>query len=122
MKHGLTDEQVRSYFSGPAHLPWHRMSNIDYWQGPLPQEWRDGQAELQKKILKRERDLGMTPILPAFAGYLGLQQEFAAFFGGTSLLILVGVILDTLQQIESHLMMRHYDGLLSSGRIKGRVG
>ena len=66
--------------------------------------------------------LALIAILPAFAGYLGLQQEFAAFFGGTSLLILVGVILDTLQQIESHLMMRHYDGLLSSGRIKGRVG
>ena len=66
--------------------------------------------------------LAFIAILPAFAGYFGLQQEFAAFFGGTSLLILVGVILDTLQQIESHLMMRHYDGLLSSGRIKGRVG
>lgn len=70
MKHGLSDEQVRSYFSGPAHLPWHRMSNIDYWQGPLPQDWIDGQADLQKKILKRERDLGMTPILPAFAGHV----------------------------------------------------
>ena len=66
--------------------------------------------------------LAIIAILPAFAGYFGLQQEFASFFGGTSLLILVGVILDTLQQIESHLMMRHYDGLLSSGRIKGRVG
>ena len=66
--------------------------------------------------------LAAIAILPAFAGYFGLQQEFASFFGGTSLLILVGVILDTLQQIESHLMMRHYDGLLSSGRIKGRVG
>ena len=66
--------------------------------------------------------LAAIAILPAFAGYFGMQQEFAGFFGGTSLLILVGVILDTLQQIESHLMMRHYDGLLSSGRIKGRVG
>ena len=66
--------------------------------------------------------LAIIAILPAFAGYFGLQQEFASFFGGTSLLILVGVILDTLQQIESHLMMRHYDGVLSSGRIKGRVG
>lgn len=61
-------------------------------------------------------------VLPAFAGVLGVQQEFASFFGGTSLLILVGVVLDTLQQIESYLLMRHYDGLLSSGRIKGRVG
>lgn len=69
-KHGLSDEQIRSYFSGPAHLPWHRMSNIDYWQGPLPQEWIDAQAELQKKILARERSLGMTPVLPAFAGHV----------------------------------------------------
>ncbi len=61
-------------------------------------------------------------VLPAFAGVLGVQQEFASFFGGTSLLILVGVVLDTLQQIESYLLMRHYDGLLSSGRIKGRMG
>ena len=62
-------------------------------------------------------------VLPAIAGkLLGVQTEFASFFGGTSLLILVGVVLDTLQQIESHLLMRHYDGLLSSGRIKGRVG
>ena len=59
-------------------------------------------------------------IMPAFAGLLDVKQEFAQFFGGTSLLILVGVVLDTLQQIESHLLMRHYDGLLSSGRIHGR--
>ena len=55
-----------------------------------------------------------------FAGLFGVQAEFAQFFGGTSLLILVGVVLDTLQQVESHLLMRHYDGLLSSGRIQGR--
>jgi preprotein translocase subunit SecY len=66
--------------------------------------------------------LGMITILPAFARALGINSQFAAFFGGTSLLILVGVILDTLQQIESHLLMRHYDGLLKSGRIKGRTG
>ncbi len=64
--------------------------------------------------------LAFIAILPAFAGVLGVQTEFSQFFGGTSLLILVGVVLDTLQQIESHLLMRHYDGLLSSGRIKGR--
>jgi len=69
-KHGMTDDQIRSYFTGPAHLPWHRMNNIDHWQGPLPQEWIDGQAELQKKILKRERELGMHPVLPAFAGHV----------------------------------------------------
>jgi preprotein translocase subunit SecY len=66
--------------------------------------------------------LGLITILPAFAMGLGVNTEFAHFFGGTSLLILVGVILDTLQQIESHLLMRHYDGLLKSGRIKGRTG
>ena len=66
--------------------------------------------------------LAFIAILPVFAKLLGMQDAFASFFGGTSLLILAGVILDTLQQIESHLMMRHYDGLLSSGRIKGRIG
>jgi len=66
--------------------------------------------------------LGLITILPAFAMMLGVNSEFAHFFGGTSLLILVGVILDTLQQVESHLLMRHYDGLLKSGRIKGRTG
>ena len=66
--------------------------------------------------------LAIVAILPAFANILGIKQEFAQFFGGTSLLILVGVVLDTLQQVESHLLMRHYDGLLKSGRIKGRSG
>jgi preprotein translocase subunit SecY len=64
--------------------------------------------------------LALVAVMPAFAGMFGVQTEFAQFFGGTSLLILVGVVLDTLQQVESHLLMRHYDGLLSSGRIKGR--
>ncbi len=66
--------------------------------------------------------LAIIAILPAFAGYFGVQAEFTQFFGGTSLLIIVGVVLDTLQQVESHLLMRHYDGLMSSGRIKGRSG
>jgi preprotein translocase subunit SecY len=67
--------------------------------------------------------LAFVAILPAFAQQLGgISMGFAQFFGGTSLLILVGVILDTLQQVESHLLMRHYDGLLKSGRIKGRSG
>ena len=63
--------------------------------------------------------LALIAVMPAFAGVFGVQREFAQFFGGTSLLILVGVVLDTLQQIESHLLMRHYDGLLESGRIRG---
>jgi len=66
--------------------------------------------------------LGFVTILPAFAMMAGMSQSFAYFYGGTSLLILVGVVLDTLQQIESHLLMRHYDGLMKSGRIKGRPG
>ena len=66
--------------------------------------------------------LALIACMPAFAGLLKVSQEFAQFFGGTSLLILVGVVLDTLQQVESHLLMRHYDGLLSSGRIHGRNG
>ena len=66
--------------------------------------------------------LALVAIMPAFAGIFGVQAGFAQFFGGTSLLILVGVVLDTLQQVESHLLMRHYDGLLKSGRIKGRAG
>ena len=64
--------------------------------------------------------LAIVAILPAFARLAGVSMEFSQFFGGTSLLILVGVVLDTLQQVESHLLMRHYDGLLKSGRIKGR--
>ena len=64
--------------------------------------------------------LGFVAILPAFAMAGGVSIQFAQFYGGTSLLILVGVVLDSLQQIESHLLMRHYDGLMDSGRIKGR--
>ena len=67
---GLTDQEVRSYFTGPAHLPWHRMLNIDRWGGPLPQSWLEGQAALQKQIVARERELNMRPVLPAFAGHV----------------------------------------------------
>lgn len=66
--------------------------------------------------------LTIVAVMPAFARLFGVNQSFAQFFGGTSLIILVGVVLDTLQQIESHLLMRHYDGLLKTGRIKGRAG
>lgn len=66
--------------------------------------------------------LALVAIMPAFANIFGITNEFAQFYGGTSLLILVGVVLDTLQQVESHLLMHHYDGLLQSGRIKGRTG
>ncbi len=67
--------------------------------------------------------LAIIAILPVFANLMGINGQFSHFFGGTSLLILVGVVLDTLQQIESHLLMRHYDGFLKSGqKIKGRTG
>ncbi len=65
--------------------------------------------------------LAIIAILPAFAMIAGVNQGFAQFYGGTSLLIMVGVILDTLQQIESYLLMRHYEGMMKSGRIKGRT-
>jgi preprotein translocase subunit SecY len=64
--------------------------------------------------------LAIIAILPAFAVRAGITQNFAQFYGGTSLLILVGVVLDTLQQIESYLLMRHYEGMMKSGRVKGR--
>ncbi|MEE1288950.1 MAG: SecY family transport protein, partial [Bacteroidaceae bacterium] len=64
--------------------------------------------------------LALITVLPAIAMTLGISQGFAYFFGGTSLLIMVGVVLDTLKQIESYLLMRHYDGLMKTGRIQGR--
>ncbi len=69
-QYGLTDEQIRAFFTGPAHLPWNRMANIDKWDGPLPQSYIDGQHSLEKQILARERSLGMTPVLCAFAGHV----------------------------------------------------
>lgn len=75
---GLSDEEVRSYFTGPAHLPWHRMQNIDHWGGPLPQAWLDGQLKLQQRIVAREREFAMRPVLPAFAGHVpeGLKRLY----------------------------------------------
>ena len=66
--------------------------------------------------------LGIIAVLPALAMVLGISNAFASFYGGTSLLILVGVVLDTLQQVESYLLMRHYDGLMKTGRLSGRSG
>ena len=75
---------------------------------------------LTKVTLPGSIFLGIIAILPAFAARLGITPGFAMFYGGTSLLIIVGVAIDTLQQIESHLMMRHYDGFMKTGKIKGR--
>ena len=74
-RHGMTDEEIRSYFTGPAHLAWHRMCNIDSFDGPLPQGWIDSQVILQKKILKRERELNMKPVLSAFGGHVPEQLK-----------------------------------------------
>jgi len=78
-------------------------------------------AVISKITLPGAIALAIIAILPSIAIILGVNSQFAHFFGGTSLLILVGVVLDTLQQIESHLLMRHYDGLMKTGRIKGRT-
>lgn len=67
---GLDDETIRSYFTGPSYLPWHRMANIDAWHGPLPQSWIDGQLELQQRIIARERELGIQPIFTSFTGHV----------------------------------------------------
>ncbi len=67
---GLERDSIMEYFTGPAYLPWHRMANVDKWDGPMPQSFLDNQVELQKQILARERELGMTPVLPAFAGHV----------------------------------------------------
>jgi preprotein translocase subunit SecY len=77
-------------------------------------------AVISKITLPGAIFLAIIAILPSIAIILGVNSQFAHFFGGTSLLILVGVVLDTLQQVESHLLMRHYDGLMKTGRLKGR--
>jgi alpha-N-acetylglucosaminidase len=79
-KFGLSDTEIRTYFTGPAYLPWHRMANIDHWDGPLPQSWLDNQLALQKQIVARERELNMTPVLPAFAGHVPevLKKKYPA--------------------------------------------
>jgi alpha-N-acetylglucosaminidase len=67
---GLTQADLDRFSTGPGHLPWHRMGNMNYFDGPLPQGWMDQRVELQKKILTRMRELGMTPIVPAFSGHV----------------------------------------------------
>lgn len=69
-QYGLTDDEIGAHFSGPAFLPWHRMGNLNGHAAPLPESWHIQQAELQKKILTRERELGMHPVTPAFSGFV----------------------------------------------------
>lgn len=77
-KFGLSEKEIVNFFTGPAYLPWHRMANIDHWEGPLPMSWINGQAALQKKILQRAREFNMKPVLPAFAGHVpkALKSKF----------------------------------------------
>lgn len=70
IKLGLTKEEVRDFFTAPAYLPWHRMGNLNKWDGPLSDEWQQSQIELQHKIIDRMRQLGMEPVAPAFAGFV----------------------------------------------------
>ena len=72
---GMSDEQIRAYFTAPPFLPWQRMMNIDRWMGPLSQSWIDSQASLQKRILERERQLGMKPVLTAFSGHIPADMK-----------------------------------------------
>lgn len=87
--------------------------------GKKTEEYLEG--ILSKITLPGSIFLAVVAVLPAVVRLFGVNTQFAQFYGGTSLLILVGVVLDTLQQIESHLLMRHYDGLTKTGRIKGRT-
>jgi alpha-N-acetylglucosaminidase len=67
---GLDEKEIRAHFSGPAYLPWHRLGNLNGHLGPLPQSWIDDQADLQRRILHRERELGMKPVVPGFSGFV----------------------------------------------------
>ncbi|QCR22263.1 alpha-N-acetylglucosaminidase [Pontibacter sp. SGAir0037] len=69
-KLGLSNEETREFFTGPAHLPWHRMGNINKWDGPIPDGWHEDQLKLQHQILDRMHELGFEPIAPAFAGFV----------------------------------------------------
>jgi len=70
IKMGLTKDEIRSFFTAPAHLPWHRMGNLNGWDGPFPDSWQKGQVELQHRIIGRMRELGFEPVAPAFAGFI----------------------------------------------------
>ncbi|MGY5353364.1 alpha-N-acetylglucosaminidase [Wenyingzhuangia sp. IMCC45467] len=76
--YGFTDEDLSSFYSGPAYFSWLWMGNLDGWGGPLTQHWKDSHRELQKKILQRERELGMKTVLPAFTGHV--PASFKKFF------------------------------------------
>ncbi len=81
--YGFTDADLESFFSGPAYFSWFWMGNLDGWGGPLPQSWKESHRDLQQKILARERELGMKPVLPAFTGHV--PASFKKFFPGANL-------------------------------------
>lgn len=81
--YGFTDEDLDPFFSGPAYFGWFWMGNLDGWGGPLPKSWKDSHRELQKKILERERELGMKPVLPAFTGHV--PASFKKYFPNAKL-------------------------------------
>ncbi len=70
LRMGLKKKEIREFFTAPAHLPWHRMGNLNKWDGPLSDEWQGGQIKMQHLIINRMRELGMEPIAPAFAGFV----------------------------------------------------
>ncbi|MEQ8473690.1 MAG: alpha-N-acetylglucosaminidase [Marinoscillum sp.] len=81
--YGFSDEDLEAFFSGPAYFSWFWMGNLDGWGGPLPMSWKESHRDLQKKILQRERELGMTPVLPAFTGHV--PASFKQFFPAANL-------------------------------------
>ncbi len=81
--YGFTDADLDSFFSGPAYFSWFWMGNLDGWGGPLPKSWKESHCDLQLKILKRERELGMKPVLPAFTGHV--PASFKKFFPNAKL-------------------------------------
>lgn len=81
--YGFTDADLDSFFSGPAYFSWFWMGNLDGWGGPLPKSWKESHRDLQMKILKRERELGMKPVLPAFTGHV--PASFKKFFPNAKL-------------------------------------
>ncbi len=81
--YGFTDNDLDSFFSGPAYFSWFWMGNLDGWGGPLPKSWKESHRDLQIKILKRERELGMTPVLPAFTGHV--PASFKKYFPNAKL-------------------------------------
>ena len=83
---GMSENEILSYFTGPAHLGWHRMGNIDKWGGPLPKSYLEGQYKLQLKILARMRAFGMKPVLPAFSGHVPKRLRDIIPDGGVELL------------------------------------